>query len=139
MEPRHNVSWEEVRDRLNQKLRGWAEYFGLGSTARAYRVLDGYVYDRVRHFLRRRHQVFSQGTRQFPEERVFSSLDVIRLQGPTGAFVSLRPSQSESRMREIRTSGLMSGVGNRDGAVRQHPRPTSTLRHGTHECRSLIF
>jgi len=30
-------------------------------------------------------------------------------------------------MREIRTSGLTSGVGNRDGALRQHPRPTSTL------------
>ncbi len=30
-------------------------------------------------------------------------------------------------MREIRTSGLMSGVGKRDDARRQHPRPTSTL------------
>src|SRR5271157_4113264 len=30
-------------------------------------------------------------------------------------------------MREIRTSGLTSGVGKRDGAWRQHPRPTSTL------------
>ena len=30
-------------------------------------------------------------------------------------------------MREIRTSGLMSGVGKRDGGLRQHPRPASTL------------
>src|SRR5258708_34356751 len=30
-------------------------------------------------------------------------------------------------MREIRTSGLTSGVGKRDGASRQHPRPASTL------------
>ena len=29
-----------------------------------------------------RHQVSSQGTRQFPEERVFGSLGVVRLQGP---------------------------------------------------------
>ena len=30
-------------------------------------------------------------------------------------------------MREIRTSGLMSGDGKRDGGLRQHPRPSSTL------------
>jgi len=30
-------------------------------------------------------------------------------------------------MREIRTSGLMSGVGKRGGALRQCSRPTSTL------------
>ena len=30
-------------------------------------------------------------------------------------------------MRENRTSGLTSGVGKRDDAWRQHPRPTSTL------------
>src|SRR3954451_4753339 len=35
--------------------------------------------------------------------------------------------QSESRMRAIRTSGLMSGDGKRDDAWRQHSRPSSTL------------
>jgi RNA-directed DNA polymerase len=76
--------WEEVRERLNQKLQGWRAYFRCGSTAKAYRAVDEYVYDAVRHFLRRRTKVSSQGTRQFPEERVFGSLGVIRLQGPMG-------------------------------------------------------
>jgi RNA-directed DNA polymerase len=82
--PSNVKPWQEVRKRLNQKLDGWRAYFCCGSTAKAYRAVDEYVYDAVRHFLRRRHKVSSQGTRQFPEERVFGSLGVIRLQGPMG-------------------------------------------------------
>ena len=77
--------WAEVRERLNQKLDGWRAYFSCGSKAKAYQAVDEHVYDKVRHFLRRRQQVSSQGTRQFPEERVFGSLGVVRLQGPMGA------------------------------------------------------
>lgn len=77
--------WAEVSERLNQKLQGWRAYFGFGTTAKAYRAVDQCVYDAVRHFLRRRHKVSSQGTRQFPEERVFGALGVHRLQGPMGA------------------------------------------------------
>jgi RNA-directed DNA polymerase len=76
--------WEKVSERLNQILKGWRAYFGCGSTSKAYRAVDEHVYDKVRHFLRRRHKVSSQGTRQFPEERVFGSLGVVRLQGPMG-------------------------------------------------------
>ena len=83
--PSNVQPWGEVRERLNQKLGGWRAYFRCGSTAKVYRAVDEYVYDAVRHFLRRRHQVTSQGTRQFPEERVFGELGVMRLQGPMGA------------------------------------------------------
>ena len=76
--------WEKVCERLNQILKGWRAYFGCGSTSKAYRAVDEHVYDKVRHFLRRRHKVSSQGTRQFPEERVFGSMGVVRLQGPMG-------------------------------------------------------
>jgi Group II intron, maturase-specific domain/Reverse transcriptase (RNA-dependent DNA polymerase) len=89
--PSNVAPWEEVCERLNRKLRGWRAYFGRGATAKAYRAVDAHVYDCVRHFLRRRHQVSSQGTCQFPEERVFGSLGVARLQGPMGArSLSLR-------------------------------------------------
>jgi RNA-directed DNA polymerase len=79
--PSNVKPWVEVSERLNQKLAGWRAYFDCGSTAKAYRAVDQYVYDTVRHFLRRRHKVSSQGTRQFPEEQVFGPLGVIRLQG----------------------------------------------------------
>jgi RNA-directed DNA polymerase len=79
----HNVApWEEVRDRLNQKLKGWKAYFGLGSPWKAFEVLDEHVEERVRHFLRRRHKVQSQGTRQFSMKRIFGELGVFRLRGP---------------------------------------------------------
>jgi RNA-directed DNA polymerase len=72
-------TWEEVRDRLNQILRGWSAYFSYGTRTAAYRAVDNYVYNGVRHFLRRRHKVQSRGTRQFSDEVVFGALGVLRL------------------------------------------------------------
>lgn len=74
--------WEEVREQLNQKLRGWKAYFGLGSPMQAYEVLDEHVEERVRHFLRRRHKVSTQGTREFSMKRIYGELGVFRLRGP---------------------------------------------------------
>ncbi len=85
LERRNGAPWEEVCQKLNQKLQGWRQYFHCGSKGRAYKAVDEYVYDRVRNFLRRRHKVSSQGTRQFPGERVYGSLGVLRLQGPRAA------------------------------------------------------
>jgi RNA-directed DNA polymerase len=82
LRPNNVASWEEVRDKLNQKLKGWKAYFELGSPWRAFKVLDEYVEERVRHFLRRRHKVSSQGTRQFSTTRIYGELGVYRLQGP---------------------------------------------------------
>ena len=82
--PGNNRPWEEVRNRLNQKLRGWKEYFQLGSRERAYRAIDECVERRVRHFLRRRHKVSTQGTREFSMQRIFGELGVFRLRGPLG-------------------------------------------------------
>ena len=84
LKPSNVGSWEEVRDRLNQKLRGWKAYFGFGSPTKAYEVLDEHVEERVRHFLRRRHKVSTQGAREFSRQRIYGELGVLRLQGPLG-------------------------------------------------------
>ena len=82
--------WEEVRDKLNETLKGWKQYFDRGSTSGAYRAVDAHVEERVRHFLRKRHKVSSQGTRQFSRERVYGVLGVFRLRTSACAeFVSL--------------------------------------------------
>jgi RNA-directed DNA polymerase len=74
--------WEEVRARLNQILRGWSAYFSYGSRATAYREVNNYVSDRVRHFLKRRHKVQSRGTEHYGYQRIFGELKVLRLGPP---------------------------------------------------------
>jgi RNA-directed DNA polymerase len=71
--------WPEVRDQLNRLLRGWSGYFSHGTRLMAYRAIDNHVYDKVRHFLRRRHKVQGRGTRSFPADQVFGPLGVLRL------------------------------------------------------------
>ena len=71
--------WPEVRDQLNQKLRGWSAYYSYGTRMLAYRAVDNYVYQKVRNFLRRRHKVSSRGTNRFSDEVVFGELGVLRL------------------------------------------------------------
>ena len=83
-------AWDEVRDRLNQILRGWSAYFSYGSRATAYREVNRYVSERVRHFLTRRHKVHSRGTERYGDERVFGELRVIRLGPPPRLAGTLR-------------------------------------------------
>ncbi len=77
--PGNMGAWPEVRDRLNRLVGGWAMYFSHGTRMPAYRAVDNHVYDRVRHFLARRHKVPSHGTNRFPAEAVFGALGVLRL------------------------------------------------------------
>jgi RNA-directed DNA polymerase len=77
--PSNTGTWEEARNRLNQILRGWAAYFSYGTRAAAYDAVDNYVYESVRHFLRRRHQVHTRGTNRFSIPVVFGELGVLQL------------------------------------------------------------
>jgi RNA-directed DNA polymerase len=79
LRPGNQASWDEVKGELNGVLRGWANYFTYGTRLVAYRAVDHYVYDRVRHFLRRRGKVPSRGTRRYPEAYVFGELGVFQL------------------------------------------------------------
>ncbi len=90
LQPSNVGVWEEVRDRLNRLLQGWAAYFRYGTLAGCYKRHNHYVADRVRDFLGRRQQVHSRGTRRFGNEAVFGPLGVVRLKPkPRARSVSL--------------------------------------------------
>jgi RNA-directed DNA polymerase len=82
LQPGNQHPWPEVAAQVNRVLRGWANYFRYGSRQLAYRAVDRYVEERVRHFLRRRHKVLSQGTRQYSGRRIFGELGIQRLATP---------------------------------------------------------
>jgi RNA-directed DNA polymerase len=79
LRPTNQEPWEEVVAGLNRVVRGWARYFAYGTRLMAYRAVDHYVWERVRHFLRRRHKVPSRGTRRFSADVVFGELGVFQL------------------------------------------------------------
>jgi len=91
LRPSNVEAWDEVRDRLNQILRGWSCYFSYGTRLMAYRAVDTHVYQRARDFLKRRHQAKGRGTRRFSDQIVHDELGVLRLRhvhlGPQSCVV----------------------------------------------------
>jgi len=69
----------EVVDEVNRKLRGWAQYFSIGTLEPAYRTVDRYTEDLLRKFLVRRHKVPGRGTRPFSSRYLYSELGLVRL------------------------------------------------------------
>ena len=55
--------WFGDKVRANALVAGWGAYFNYGTRLAAYRAIDDHVYDRVRHFLARRHKTAGRGTK----------------------------------------------------------------------------
>ena len=73
----------QIVDQLNRKLVDWSNYFCLGPVSPAYRVVDSHTRYRLRQWLRRKHQVQSQGTNRFPDEYLYGRLQLVRLEPRT--------------------------------------------------------
>jgi len=70
---------EELVGELNLMLKGWANYFRLGSVSKAYESVDSHVRDRLRQWLRRKHKIRARGEKQFTDTYLYQQLGVIRL------------------------------------------------------------
>jgi RNA-directed DNA polymerase len=77
------TTWLDVDEqigRINAKLRGWSNYFRIGTVSNAYRTVDGHVRHRVRQWLCAKFKVRGQGKTRFPDQHLYEKLKLYQLQ-----------------------------------------------------------
>lgn len=77
---------EERVSKLNRMLVGWANYFCLGPVSKAYHAIDSHARYRLRQWLRGKHKIQGAGTARFPDEYLYHTLGLIRLELRTRDF-----------------------------------------------------
>jgi RNA-directed DNA polymerase len=83
---RTQLDEERMVGRLNRKLRGWANYFDLGTVSRAYDAVNYHVTNRLRRWLCRKHKVRGLGYSRYPDRYLYRELGLYQLKRPGRNF-----------------------------------------------------
>jgi RNA-directed DNA polymerase len=77
-----NTTWLEVDEqigRINRKLRGWSNYFCIGTRSQAYKSITEHVRHRVRQWLGGKFRVRGRGKTRFTNDHLHGELRLHRL------------------------------------------------------------